>query len=98
MTELDDRLAELLEARKQMTLVEFIEDVEKRHFRTGHDTGSNPNALMIWNMVREVAGLERLTQDDLIRRHAESTGRTFEDMKEDYRKLDEYKRERGSRL
>lgn len=46
-------------------LTDMIADVEKRHFRTEHDTGANPNVLMIWNIVREYAGLPLLERDDL---------------------------------
>jgi hypothetical protein len=46
-------------------LTDFIADVEARHFRTVNDTGANLNALMIWNRVREFAGLPELTMDEL---------------------------------
>lgn len=78
--------------RDKMTLVEFIEDVEKCNFRTGHDTGANPNALMVWNILREYAGLQSLDMDDLIRRHAETDGKTFEDMKQDYIDYDNFRK------
>jgi len=48
-----------------MSIVEFIQKVEKDHFRTVTDTGANPNALFIWNLVREEAGLPRLDPKDL---------------------------------
>lgn len=83
--------------RDQMSLVEFIEDVEACHFRTGHDTGANLNAMMIWNIVREWAGMESLDHDDLIQRHADSLGWTFEEMKDDYAKLDVFLREQRAR-
>lgn len=75
--------------RDKMSLIEFIEDVEKCNFRSGHDTGANSNALMVWNILREWAGMERLTSDDLIQRHADDMGLTLEQMKEDYRRLEE---------
>jgi hypothetical protein len=78
--------------RDKMNLQEFIEDVEKCHFRTGHDTGANHNALFVWNILRQYAGLEELTRDDLIKRHADDKGWTFEEMKEDYRQFDEWYR------
>ena len=46
-------------------LVRFIDDVESRHFRTEHDTGANLNAILIWNCVREYAGMKRITVKDL---------------------------------
>ena len=46
-------------------MINFIKEVEKAHFRTKADTGANSNALMIWNMVRQHAGLRRLTLEDL---------------------------------
>lgn len=79
--------------RDDMTLEEFIADVEACHFRTGHDTGANPCALMVWNILREWAGMQSLDRDDLIRRHAETDGKTFEEMKQDYIDYDNYKRE-----
>jgi hypothetical protein len=56
------------------TLLTFIERVERAHFRTVEDTGSNLNALLIWNAVREHAGLPRISRDDLAR-YDETTGR-----------------------
>lgn len=43
----------------------FINEVEKAHFRTNQDTGANLNALLIWNLVRKHVGLPRLEVDDL---------------------------------
>ena len=83
--------------RDQMTLQEFIEDVEKCHFRTGHDTGAAHNAMFIWNIVRNWAGMDCLETDDLIQRHADEKGWTLEEMKEDYRLLDEYLKEQKKR-
>jgi hypothetical protein len=51
------------------TLREFIEDVEAREFRTETDAGAHPNALLVWNQVREFAGLPRITREDLAQRH-----------------------------
>lgn len=48
-----------------MITKEFIESVERCHFRTREDTGANPNAMFIWNLVREEAGLPILTSRDL---------------------------------
>jgi hypothetical protein len=45
--------------------LKFIESVEKAHFRTNEDTGANPNALLIWNLVRKNCGLAPLSKDDL---------------------------------
>jgi hypothetical protein len=44
---------------------DFIKDVESRHFRTVHDTGANDCAMLVWNIVRDYAGLPRITRDDL---------------------------------
>lgn len=46
-------------------LREFISSTEKNHFRTDSDTGSHPNALFVWNILREYAGLIRLDFKDL---------------------------------
>lgn len=43
----------------------FIESTEAAHFRTPYDTGANMNALFIWNLVRDFAGMDRLTLKDL---------------------------------
>lgn len=79
--------------RDKMTLEEFINDVEACHFRTGHDTGANANALMIWNILRNWAGMESLTRDDLIQRHADDKGWSFEEMRQDYEDLEQFLRE-----
>lgn len=47
-------------------LLALVERVEKAHFRTHQDTGANPCALMVWNIVRQEAGLPRLTSRDLM--------------------------------
>jgi hypothetical protein len=47
-------------------LQDFIREVEDSHFRTVSDYGGNPNALFIWNRVREFAGLDPLSYQDLV--------------------------------
>lgn len=47
---------------------QFVAEVERDLFRTKDDTGSNSNALLVWNRVRAAAGMDRLTKDDLVRR------------------------------
>lgn len=54
---------ELDETRRK--LEEFIQSVERDHFRTVHDSGAHPNSLMIWNRVRIFAGMHELTRSDL---------------------------------
>lgn len=49
-------------------LTDFIEDIERRYFRTDSDTGAGDNALFIWNRVREHAGMKPLTKGDLRKR------------------------------
>lgn len=49
-------------------LLDLIERVERSHFRTHGDTGAHGNALLIWNIVREAAGLQPLTKRDLMER------------------------------
>lgn len=81
-----------------MELMEFIEQTEKSHFRTASDTGANPNALFIWNLLREHAGLPRLTKDDLMHRHAELTGESYEELVEGKKWIDrcmEWQRDTG---
>lgn len=78
----------------QQQLLDFIADVESRHFRTQYDTGANMNAMIIWNMVRKFAGLEELTRDDLRQRHADEKGWTLEQMIADEKALDELMRGR----
>ncbi len=45
--------------------LEFIADVEARYFRTQTDIGANLNAIFIWNLVRQKAGLTKIDIDDL---------------------------------
>lgn len=45
--------------------IEFVNKVEKAHFRTVHDTGANGQAMLVWNMVREHVGLPRICLNDL---------------------------------
>lgn len=69
-----------------MNLVEFINDVEACHFRTAGDTGANLNAMFIWNIVRNWAGMERLTTDDLLMKyHVAELGMTLEEARENER-------------
>lgn len=46
-------------------LLQMIERVEKAHFRTVEDTGAHPCARLIWNIVRQEAGLPPLELSDL---------------------------------
>lgn len=46
-------------------LLEFIASVERDHFRSDCDTGAQEHAMMIWNIVREYAGLPRITKSGL---------------------------------
>lgn len=46
-------------------LIKLIDQVEKAHFRTVDDTGANSCAMLIWNIVRNEAGLPRLQLSDL---------------------------------
>lgn len=78
----------------QQQLLNFINDVESRHFRTQYDTGANMNAMIIWNMVRKFAGLEELTRDDLRQRYADDKGWTLEQMIADEESLNELMRGR----
>jgi hypothetical protein len=54
-------------------LTSYMADIESRMFRTNQDVGANSNALMVWNTLREHAGLPRLTRDNLRQRHVDST-------------------------
>jgi len=80
--------------RDQMTLEEFIVDVEACHFRTNGDTGANKNALFIWNIVRNWAGMDCMEEDDLHKRYAETDpdGRTWEEIKRDDRDFKEWQK------
>lgn len=49
----------------QPDLLNFIEKTERAHLRTEHDTGANFNALLLWNQVREFAGLPKIRRHDL---------------------------------
>lgn len=50
---------------KEEGVREFIEEFEKSHFRTVHDTGANYQTMFLWNMVRSRAGMPRLKYTDL---------------------------------
>ena len=78
----------------QQQLLEFIADVESRHFRTQYDTGANINTMIVWNMLRKFAGLDELTRDDLRQRYADEKGWTLEQMIADEKALDELMRGR----
>lgn len=43
----------------------LIADVESRHFRTEADTGANECAMLVWNQLRNFAGLPNLTKAGL---------------------------------
>jgi len=43
----------------------FVAETEQEILRTDSDIGANPNALGVWNRVREHAGLPRLQRADL---------------------------------
>lgn len=79
--------------RDQMTLEEFITDVEACHFRTAHDTGANRNALMVWNILRNYAGLDCLETDDLHKNHARVDGLDWEQVKADSEAFDAWQKE-----
>lgn len=78
--------------RDKMNLIEFIADVEECHFRTVHDTGAHPNAMFLWNILREYAGLDSLDEHDLHMNHAKLTGKSLEEIIADYREYEEYRR------
>ncbi len=46
-------------------LVGFVERVESAHFRTNEDTGANPCARLVWNILRQEVGLPYLEEKDL---------------------------------
>ncbi len=52
-------------AREQKSVRTFVAETEQEIFRTDSDIGANPNALGVWNRVREHAGLPRLQRRDL---------------------------------
>lgn len=85
---------ETYRGRNQMTLEEFILDVEKTQFRSPFDTGANPCAMMVWNLLREWAGMERLTTNDLIFKYALDNNWTFERAEKEYKDLREWQRTR----
>lgn len=46
-------------------LLDILAEVEREHFRTVHDTGANPCAILIWNALRGKLGLPRVWREDL---------------------------------
>lgn len=53
------------DGKSKEQIMEFIYRVERMDFRTEHDSGANPMAMMMWNHVRVFAGLEKITPEDL---------------------------------
>lgn len=49
----------------QVQLRALVDQVETAHFRTVDDTGANECAMLIWNIVRQAAGLSRITKANL---------------------------------
>lgn len=49
----------------EKSIQEIIAQVEAAHFRTETDTGANPAAMVVWNTLREKAGLPWLSKKDL---------------------------------
>jgi len=97
-TELQAQIDEQIARRREMSVVEFIEDVEKSHFRTNGDIGANSNALFVWNLLREYAGLPRLSHDDLSQRHADERGISLDEQKRDEWLMDRARYHRGGGL
>lgn len=62
-----------------MELTEAIEQVESRYYRTASDIGANSNALFVQNAYRDLAGLSRLTLDDLREREIDDYRRSLAD-------------------
>lgn len=46
-------------------LLKLIAEVERDHFRTDCDSGAADQAMLVWNRVRQFAGLHRITKLDL---------------------------------
>lgn len=51
----------------QERLIEIINEIEAAHFRTQHDTGAAPQAMLVMNCFRKAAGLPPKTISDLPR-------------------------------
>lgn len=49
----------------EASLIGAIRTIEAADFRTLHDTGANPNAMIILNRLRGVAGLPSIGREDL---------------------------------
>lgn len=46
-------------------LIEAIKTVERAHFRTIHDSGAEPHAMLVMNAFRLFAGMESIKLEDL---------------------------------
>lgn len=82
---LERALKEQRDRRRALSLVDFIKDVEAANFRTNSDTGANDNALFVWNILREYAGMPKLTHDELRQRQVDTSSDktlTVESLKE----------------
>lgn len=62
---IEDALEESRGAANRNLLVHFVADFERSHFRTVSDTGANPDAMRLWNLVRHRAGLPMIGIEDL---------------------------------
>ena len=51
--------------KRDPKLIEFIGSFEESHFRSDSDTGANPSAMLLWNMVRHRVGLPQIGPEDL---------------------------------
>ena len=47
------------------SLIDAIREIEKRDFRTVHDSGAHPIAMLLMNRLRKLAGLPSITKSDL---------------------------------
>lgn len=47
------------------SLIDAIREVEKWDFRTEHDSGAHPNAMLLMNRLRRMARLPSITKHDL---------------------------------
>ena len=56
---------EVIQSAVNEVLYTIVTDIESSHFRTEHDTGANPNALLVWNWVRRWVGLPYIDRNSL---------------------------------
>ena len=60
-----DQAEQKISEEMRLVLREHVKEVESQYFRTDKDVGATENCLLVWNRVRNLAGLSDLRISDL---------------------------------